>query len=49
MIVYILKGNYRERTMPDHHKLLINYGISDIRGKIFKCDERARKYSQIIE
>lgn len=39
MSICILKGNCRERTMPDHHKLVINYGISDI------CDENQRMLS----
>lgn len=49
MSICILKGKYRERTMSDHLKLHISYGISSMCGKIFKSDERTREYSQIIE
>lgn len=31
--------------MPGHHKLLINYGIPDICGKICKSDEKERMLS----
>lgn len=45
MSICILKENCRERTMPDHHKLCINYRMSGICGKIFKSDERTSDYT----
>ena len=36
MSICILKENCRERKMPDHPKLLINYGISGFVRRYFK-------------